>query len=77
MREKLPTVDGVGQNLPWGNVMPQHSAAISTMNARPFDAAQLSFGQSPQNVLYVPSVGKQKQVRFLDRLGADTFSSEY
>ena len=43
--------------------MPQHSAAIPMMNPR-IDTAQFNRGVLPQNVLYVPSVGKQKQVSF-------------
>ena len=57
----LTTGDGVGQNVMWGNMMPQHSAAIPMMNPR-IDTAQFNRGVLPQNVLYVPSVGKQKQV---------------
>ena len=73
--EKWSTTDGVIRNFPRGSVLTQHPPALSTMNARPLDMAQ--HGQIPQNTLYVPSVGKKKQVRILDRLGADTFSYQY
>ena len=68
--------DGVGRNLPQGSVLTQHPPAVSTVNARPFDMAQLNYGQLP-HTLYVPSVGKQKQVRILDRLGTDNLSYQY
>ena len=76
-RGKLASFDSVGQSLPRGNVMHQHYAAMAMMNPHPLDAAQLDPRQPPQNVLYVPSVGKQRQVRFLDRLGVDTFAYQY
>ena len=73
MGEKMSSADVVRQNLQQGNSMPQHSPVIPGMNSRSFDTPPFNAEQLPQRTLYVPSAGKQRQVRFLDRLGADTF----
>ena len=74
MGEKMSSADVVRQNIQRGNSMPQHSLVMPAMNSRPFDTLPFNGDQPPQHTLYVPSVGKQKHVRFLDRLGADTFA---
>ena len=77
MRENRSYADSVGRNFVQGNGIPQYSPAMSPISSRPFDMTQSNPGYWPPNTLYVPPIGKQKQVRIVDRIGTDTFSNQY
>lgn len=65
------TLDGNIQH-----ISPEHPILQNSPTRSP-DTSQVRFGNIPVNSLYIPTIKPQKQVRILDRLGADTFSLQY